>query len=46
MAKQTPEQFKTNIFTFLKLITDAYKSPYQFKPFHQALRQPFDLYAW
>jgi len=45
-ANEPPESFQNNIFTFLKTIQHAMKEPYQFSPFHEAIREPFDYYQW
>jgi hypothetical protein len=45
-ANQPAESFKDNVFTFLKTVQVALKEPYQFQPFHQAIRAPFDYYRW
>jgi len=45
-AGQSPEQFQTNLFTFLKSVGQAMEKPHQFQPYHQAIRAPFDYYKW
>lgn len=45
-ANEPADRFKDNIFTFLKSVQIAMKEPYQFEPFHQAIRAPFDYYKW
>ena len=45
-AGQPPELFQTNLFTFLKSVSQSIESPYAFQPFHQAIRAPFDYYKW
>ena len=45
-ANESPLQYKTNLLTFLKSILESYQNPYPFKPFHQAIREPFDYYTW
>ena len=45
-AKAEPQHFKENVMTLLKSVDEAIKNPYQFQPFHQALREPFDYYKW
>ncbi len=39
-AKKSSNEFKSNIQLFLKLISEAMANPYQFQPFHKALRGP------
>lgn len=38
--------FGYNMMTFLKSIQTNLKDPYKFKPYHQAIREPFDYYDW
>jgi len=45
-AGTPPDQFKTNLFTFLKSVSTSIKSPHKFEPFHKAIRSPFDYYKW
>ena len=45
-ANESPEKFKENVLTFLKTVQQAMKDPYQFQPFHTAIRDPFDYYKW
>ena len=45
-ANESQLQYKSNLLTFLKSILESYQNPYPFKPFHQAIREPFDYYTW
>eukprot|EP01035_Chromulina_nebulosa_P019310 gene19310-25171_t len=45
-AHSAPEVFASNVMTFLKSVQTALVNPYQFKPFHSAIREPFDYYKW
>jgi len=46
IAGESPLKFKDNILIFFKNIQEAMENPYQFQPFHQAIREPFDFYKW
>lgn len=45
-AAEPPLRYKENIVNFFKNVQYAIESPYQFQPFHQAIRSPFDYYSW
>lgn len=45
-AGEDPEVFKKNVMVFLKGVQEAVTNPYQFSPYHQAVRTPFDFYQW
>lgn len=45
-ANETPDKFKYNLLTLLKLVQEALQNPYQFQPFHTAIREPLDYYKW
>lgn len=45
-SNETPENFKKNIFSFLKYVQDAISQPYKFQPFHQAITSPIDYYTF
>jgi hypothetical protein len=45
-AKQDPISFKNNVVQFLLSVKEATENPYQFSPFHKAVRKPFDYYTW
>ncbi|RYY84654.1 hypothetical protein EON63_08790 [archaeon] len=46
VAGQDPQAFQQNIQTFLTSVQASIKQPYQFSPYHPAVRAPFDYYAW
>ncbi len=46
LSGQSPDTFQRNIGIFFKEIAKALKGPHQFSPFHEAIRSPFDFYAW
>jgi len=41
-----PEQCLAVTQVLLKEVLTAFLAPYQFKPYHQAIREPFDYYKW
>eukprot|EP01040_Poterioochromonas_malhamensis_P015551 gene15551-17431_t len=46
LSGQSPDTFQRNVGIFFKEIAKALKGPHQFSPFHEAIRSPFDFYAW
>ncbi len=45
-AEETPERYQYYVTTLLKFVQESLNSPYKFKPFHKAIREPFDYYEW
>eukprot|EP01031_Cornospumella_fuschlensis_P031849 gene31849-38510_t len=45
-AGQDPQAFQKVILTFISSVQSALKQPYQFSPYHPAIRSPFDYYTW
>ena len=45
-ANEAPERYQYFVTTLLKFVQESLNSPYKFKPFHTAIREPFDYYEW
>lgn len=45
-ANYPPEAFANNMAVFLKSVAKSIENPHPFDPFHKAIRQPFDYFAW
>lgn len=45
-AGQDAQTFQHNIQTFITSVQSSIKQPYQFSPYHPAVRAPVDYYTW
>jgi len=44
--KKDPNHYIDFFFTFVALIKEQFQHPYQFQPYHQKIRAPFDYYKF